>query len=327
MERQSMEPTFTDSLLADLGGPRTAAFFETCQTQIPWQELAQPLAGLFPSDANPSAGGRWHYPLVMMLKIMLLQRWFGLSDPGMEEMLLDRISFRRFVGLGWDDDTPDETTICIFRKRLLDQGLGAPLFDQTLEILRQRGLVMKEGTLVDATIIEAPRGRKREDGSSTADPAASFTAKHGRAYFGCKGHIATDQRAIVTDYVYDTAKVSDQQHGDQLMAREPSGGAVYADSGYMSQERNARLEARGVKAHIAVHRVRGQKELTPQQKAHNHALAAVRAFVEHPFAWIKAAGAGRTRYRGMQRNALDFVLHLVAYNWKRSLSLACVLSR
>jgi IS5 family transposase len=326
MERKSAEPTFTDGLLSDLGGPRATAFFETCQTQIPWQELAKPLDALFPRDADPSRGGRPHWPVVMMLKITMLQRWFGLSDPMIEEMLKDRISFRRFVGLGWDEATPDETTICVFRKRLLDHTMGRGLFDKTLEILQQRGLVLQKGTLVDATIIEAPRGGKREDGSSTVDPCATMTYKHNRAYRGYKAHIATDRHSIVTDYVYDTAKVSDHQHADQLMANEPAGGDVYADSGYMDKDRTARLEGRGVGAHIAVRRVRGQKELTPLQKAYNRAVAEVRAAVEHPFAAIKAAGGGVTRYRGMARNALDFVLHLVAYNWRRTFSLACVLS-
>src|ERR1700679_3832671 len=98
MERKSAQPTFTDSLVADLGGPRATAFFATCQTQIPWQELAQPLRKLFPNDDKPGHAGRPHWPVVMMIKIMMLQRWFGLSDPMMEEMLKDRISFRRFVG-------------------------------------------------------------------------------------------------------------------------------------------------------------------------------------------------------------------------------------
>ena len=326
MERKSMEPTFTDSVVADLGGPRATAFFATCESQIPWQELAQPLETLFPNDADPGRGGRPHWPLVMMLKIMLLQRWFGLSDPMMEEMLKDRLSFRRFVGLGWDEATPDQTTICVFRKRLLDRGLGVGLFDRTLAILRERGLVVQTGTLVDATIIEAPRGRKRPDGTPTADPCATQTAKHNRAYFGYKAHIATDPRGVVKDFVFDTAKVSDHTHADQLMANESAGGAVYADSGYMSKDRTGPLEGRGVQACIAVHRVRGQKELTPQQKTHNHAVAVVRAVVEHPFAWIKAMGGGHTRYRGMRRNALDFVLHLVAYNWRRTFSIACVLN-
>ena len=324
MERKNSEPTFTDSLMTDLGGPRAQAFFATCQAQIPWERLAQPLQALFPRDAEQSRGGRPHWPLVMMLKITLMQKWFNLSDPMIEEMLKDRISFRRFVGLGWEERTPDETTICVFRKRLLDSGLGVALFDQSLAILSERGLVLKEGTLVDATMIQSPRGHKREDGSRTADPCATTTAKHGRAYFGYKASIATDKRAIIKDYVYDTARVSDHAHADQLMENEPSGGAVYADSGYMKKERSEGLEKRGVKACIAVHRVRGQKELTAQQKAHNTAVARVRALVEHPFAWIKGMGGGRTRYRGMRRNALDFVLHMVGYNWKRSMSLACV---
>ena len=131
---------------------------------------------------------------------------------------------------------------------------------------------------------------------------------------------------MIKDYVYDTAKVSDHRHADQLMAQEPAGGEVYADSGYRKKERSQGLEDRGVKAMIAHQRVPGQAELTPEQKTHNRAVAAVRALVEMPFAWIKGMGGNRTRYRGMTRNALDYVLLMTAYNWKRSLSLACLLN-
>jgi len=131
-----------------------------CEREIPWAELAAAVADIFPDDA-PGAGdrgGRPHWPVVMMLKVAMLQRWFALSDPMAEEMLKDRISFRRFVGLSFDDATPDHSTICVFRKRLRERGHGSTLFDTTLAILKSKGLVMNEGTLIDATIIEAPRG-------------------------------------------------------------------------------------------------------------------------------------------------------------------------
>jgi IS5 family transposase len=326
MERKAPEPTFTDSHMSDLGGPRASAFFKVCQSQIPWAKLAEPLTALFQKEPGVGPGGRPHWPLEMMIKIMLMQKWFNLSDPMMEEMLKDRISFRRFVGLGWDDATPDETTICVFRGRLLSSGLGVGLFDQSLAILSEHGLVLKEGTLVDATIIETPRGQKREDGTNTKNPTATWTCKRGDKYFGFKASISTDKRGMIKDWVYDTAKVSDHRHADTLMENEPAGGEVYADSGYRSRARSEGLEARGVKAMIATHRVPGQKELTSEQKTHNRAVAGVRGLVELPFAWIKnMMGGGKTRYRGLRRNALDFVLMAVAYNWQRSFSIACIL--
>lgn len=317
MQRKNLNPTFTDLSVADLGSPRARAFFDVCDRNIPWDRLAGSIADVFRQGGQ--GGGAPHWPVVTMLKVIFLQKCFGLSDPMAEEMLKDRISFRRFVGLSFDDKTPDHSTISVFRKRLLDKGHGSTLFEATLEMLRSKGLVMREGTLIDATIIEAPLGSKREDGSSTADPCATKTYKHGRAYNGYRAHIASDRRGLVTDYIYDTAKVSEHTHFDTLAAKEQK--AVYADSGCRSADRIEKLEQRGVSARFCHRRVRGQKRLSDEQRAFNKAVAKVRAFVEHPFAWIKGMGGGRTRYRGLARNALDFALAAVAYNLRRSLSL------
>ena len=321
MERIPAEPTFTDAFTADLGGPRAKAFFAVCEREIPWAELAASVRDVF-VQGDAAKGGAPHWPLVTMLKVMLMQKWFGLSDPMAEEMLKDRISFRQFVGLSFDDKTPDHSTISVFRKRLREHGHGSTLFDKTLAVLRAKGLVMTEGTLIDATIIEAPLGGRRADGSSTADPCASKTYKHGRAYHGYRAHVATDPRSIVKDFVYDTASVSEHLHFDTLAAAEPK--AVYADSACRSKDRVAKLQARGVFAGICHRRVRGQKELSAEQKAFNRLVSGVRAMVEHPFAWIKRMTGGRTRYRGLTRNALDFALAVVAYNFKRSFSLSPV---
>jgi IS5 family transposase len=236
-----------------------------------------------------------------------------------EEMLKDRISFRRFVGLSFDDATPDHSTISTFRQRLRDKGHGSTLFDKALEVLRARGLVMNQGTLIDATIIEAPLGRRRADGSMSTDPCATKTVKHGRPYNGYRAHIATDANGIVTDYVYDTAAESEHTHFDHLARHETR--KVYADSGCRSKDRVARLETRGVFAGLCHRRVKGQTELTAEQKAFNRMIAGVRAMVEHPFAWIKRMTGGRVRYRGVTRNAFDFALAAVAYNFRRSFTI------
>jgi len=319
MERKGIQPTLLDGFTAGLGGPRTGVFFDQCEKAIPWQRLADSIADLFPGDGDDSKGGRPHWPLVTMVKCVMLQKWFGLSDPQLEETLRDRLSFRRFVGLSLCDTTPDETTFVVFRRRLREGGHAATLFETTLQCLREKNLLLKEGTLVDATIIEAPLGKKRSDGSSTRDPAATTTKKHGRTYNGFKAHVATDKRGIIKDYVFDTARSSDHKHADQLMECETK--EVYADSGYMSKARTEALEARGVFAGIVYRRVKGQKELTAEQKAHNRLVAGVRAFVEHPFAWLRKMNFWRARYRGLTRNAVDFALRAIAYNWKRSLSL------
>lgn len=321
MQRNNTGPTFTDLTVADLGGPRATAFFSRCLAEVPFDRLADSVADIFKDE--DSAGGAPHWPVATMLKVVFLQKCFGLSDPTAEEMLKDRISFRRFVGLSFDDKTPDHSTISLFRKRLRDHGHGSTLFDKALEVLTAKGLVVNQGTLIDATIIEAPLGGKRADGSSSADPCASKTVKGGRSYHGYRVHVATDRRGIITDYVYDTASVSEHEHFDHLAADEKK--AVFADSGCRSRERVRKLRERGVVAGLCHRRVRGQKELTPQQKRLNRLVAPIRAFVEHPFAWIKGRlNNRRARYRGLARNALDFALSAVACNFCRSFTLEAV---
>lgn len=317
MERRPLEPTFLDALLSDRRPTRCDGFFTRVNALLDWHDLAAPLAGIFKDSPK---GGRPHEAVVCYVKCLLLAKWFNLSDEALEDHLLDRISFRQFLGLSMSDKVPDAEAVGDFRRALLALGLLSELFTRVNAQLERLGLILQEGTLVDATIIEAPLGTKRPDGTSTADPCATFTSKRGRTYFGYKGHIATDKRGMVRDYVYDTARVHDSRHGDQLMAAEER--EVYADSAYMDARRSAALQGRGVKDGIVVRRVRGQKELTAEQKAHNRLVAGVRAAVEHPFAWMAKMGFGRARYRGLARNALDFGLECIGYNIKRAVSLA-----
>ena len=320
MQRKLAQPTFTDALMLDYGSPRMAAFFDQMDSVIPWDELAASIAEVF-DDAEPTKGGRPHWPLVLMVKCLLLQKWFGLSDPGLEEMLRDRLSFRRFAGLSLDDATPDETTFVKFRARLVARGHGSTLFDAVRRVLSVRGILLNEGTLVDASVQQASRGRwsRASDEKAdlhTRDRAASNTHMYGRTYFGFKGHIATDVRGFVTDYRFDTAATHESRHFDALTRQETR--AVWADKAYWNYPRMARLRLRGVFPGIGLRRVRGQERLTPRQKRHNHLVARVRIAVEHPFAWMKQRGWGRARYRGLTRNGFDFALTLLACNLHRA---------
>ena len=317
-ERNNAELGLIDGLTADLGGPRTAALLGRLERAVPWATLVRPIAAL-PEYRGGEKGGRPAWPALTMLKCVLLAKWFGLSDPQLEECLKDRLSFRRFVGLSLTDGTPDETTFVVFRGRLREAGLDRRLFDDTLALLEERGLLVKDGTLVDATIIEQARGSKRDDGTSTRDPEASFTRKNGETYHGFKGHIAADTSGLVKDYRFSDAAPHDSNFIDELTKDETK--VVVADSAYRSAEREAALTGRGVCCAIAFKRNRGQTELPPVLKRLNRVIASVRAVVEHPFAWMKNMGYRRVRYRGRRRNELDFALMLVAYNWKKSLSL------
>jgi IS5 family transposase len=257
----------------------------------------------------------------MMVKCLLLQKWFNLSDPTLEEMLRDRLSFRRFVGLSLDDATPDETTFVRFRSRLTERGHGSTLFDAVKRMLQQRGVMLNQGTLVDASVQQTSYGRwsRSTDEKAdlhTRDKTASSTRMYGRTYFGFKGHIATDVQGLVKDYRFDTAATHESRHFAALTREETI--AVWADKAYWNYQRMARLRLRGIFPGIGVRRIRGQEHLTSRQKEHNRLVAKKRFVVEHPFAWMKARGWARARYRGIARNAFDFALHLLAWNLRRA---------
>ncbi len=314
--RKNDDPGFADLMLA--GGPRSAALLERLDAATPWRELAAPILAL--PEYNHAGAGRQPWDPVVMVKCLLLAKWFNLSDPGLEEALQDRISFRRFVGLSFTDSTPDETTFVRFRQRLRDARLHDHLFDTVVAHLDAQGLLLREGTMVDATIIEASRGRKRPDGTSTRDADASFTQKHGKHFHGYKAHVAVDQSKIVTDYRFSTAKEHDSRHIDDLTINETK--AVIADSAYSDRRRRAELRQRGVIDAIIHKRVRGQAELTEWQQRWNELVSRVRAKVEHPLAMVKQQlGYRRVRYRGLIRNEFDCALTLAACNLKRSLHL------
>lgn len=321
MERKSRDATFLDAAALELGGPRTMAFLDKCERLIPWEQLAARVADVFarPPKGQPSQGGRPHWPVKLYVKCLMLQKWFGLSDPQLEEQLRDRISFRRFAGLGLSEPTPDETALVVFRRRLRQAGHERTLFDAVQRHLEALGLILQSGTLVDAMIVEAPRGRTKDDGGSTRDPQASYTRKNDRTYHGYKAHIASDRQGIVKDFRFDTAKVHDSRHIDPLIRKEKR--LVVADSAYMDQQREERLRRRGVCFGVVKRRVRGQAQLPYVQQLLNRAWSALRAVVEPPFAWMRNMGYRKVRYRGLARNALDFGLLAAAYNLKRSFSL------
>lgn len=317
-QRRQSEPGLIDGFLSEFGGPRSRQLLARLDASVDWERLAGPIRRL--PEYTAAGAGRPPWPPVMMLRCLMLAKWFDLSDPQLEEMLQDRLSFREFAGLSFTDKTPDETTFVIFRRRLREAGLHERIFRGVVEQLDEQGLLLRRGSLVDATIIEQSRGRKRDDGLSTRDDDASFTRKHGRTYFGYKGHIASDRSGIVTQYRYTTGREHDGRSLDEMTAGETR--AVVADSMYDSGPRRAALEARGVIPLICYQRRRGQSELAAWKKELNTRIAPLRAKVEHPFAMIKQQfGHRRARYRGLQRNTADFALLLAAANLKRSLSL------
>ena len=222
--------------------------------------------------------GRPPYAPLSMLKALYLQALYDLSDPGLEEMLLDRLSFRRFCGFALDGGTPDETTICRFRA-----DAGAVLEAAFEEINRQldaAGLILRKGTLMDATLVAAasrPPPYKAGAGAGSArEPGADWTRKKGRAFFGYKAHLGVDQGSgLIRRVVLSSAKTYESEVADRLICGDE--GAVYGDRAYEQQARRARLKAAGIKDRIMHRRNKHMASLPSWQKRRNDLIARRRA--------------------------------------------------
>lgn len=199
--------------------------------------------------ARPGAAGRPPYPALSMFKALLLQQWYGLSDPGLEEALLDRLSLRRFCGFALDQATPDETTICRFRQTLTAAGLGIRLLNELNHQLDAKGMIVRTGTLIDATIVEAQARAPGMDAApgakSPADADADWTRKGGRSYFGYKAHMAVDQGSgLIRKAILTPARVNESEVADDLVCGDET--AVYADKAYENKHRRRQLKESGI---------------------------------------------------------------------------------
>jgi len=259
-----------------------------------------------------------HDPLAMV-KALLLQQWYGLSDPGLEEALLDRVSFRRFCGFALDGATPDETTLCRFRGDLFEAGLAEKVFAAVLAQIDAKGLILREGTIVDATLVEAGV-KKPSDGipgaPSPLDPDAAWT-KTGparRSVFGYKAHVATDQGSgLIRKAKLTSAKVYESLVADDLI--EPDVKAIYADKAYEKKERRAFLKQCGIKDRIMHRSHKNQARLPHWQSVRNRLITPIRAGIERTFAVFKQHyGWRRVRYRGLLRNGGHLMLIATAFN-------------
>jgi IS5 family transposase len=266
--------------------------------------------------------GRPSYGPLVLLRCTLLQQWYGLSDPGLEEALSDRLSFRRFVGLALADPVPDHSTLSRFRGELVRRGLDAALLAELNRQLDAKGLMVKSGTLIDASLVAADsrRPRRGEPKEARSDRDASWTAMKDEPFFGYKAHVAVDRGSgLVRQAVLTPANVSDKVPFLGLVQGDE--GAVYADKGYEGWWYRAELARRGIADGImrsGAHHVR----LTATDQARNRALGRIRAPVERAFAILKRwYGYRRVRYRSLVRNGLQLQLLALAMNLRRALML------
>ena len=277
-------------------------FLEQMDKSVPWDKLIGLISPYFPKAST----GRKRKDLETMLRILCLQQWFNLSDPGVEEAIYDRNSFQKFLKLDLlSTVVPDETTILKFRHQLEQHKLFEKIFNEINKDLVEKGLIMKTGTIVDSTLITAPSSTKNKD--KKRDHEMSSTRKSGKWHFGMKAHIGVDSSSgIVHSVSATTAKDHDITQYKNLLHGEEK--AVFADKGYAATDLKKQCRKSSIFYGILDKAKRG-KSLSSSQNKRNRKLATVRAKVEHPFQIIKCQWKyQKVRYRGIQKNLSQLYL-------------------
>ena len=322
-ERKIGQLSFADAVAAACGGNEV---LEQVSALIDWGPIEALLAQM--------RGGRMGapgYPALLMLKALLLQRWYALSDPAMEEALKDRLSFRRFVGLPLSEAIPDHSTIWRFREAV-GARLSERIFNEIGKQIEASGFVVKQGTLIDASLVRSavnapkpPKGPSEPDASgrpksllvpSRHDPDAAWTKKEGKYYFGYKLHAAMDKHSrIIRRIGFTPSNINESSMADRLICGDEK--IVYADKAYDSKQRRDKLKSLGIQNGI-MRRGHPRQPLTPAEVRRNERLSKHRGTIEPLFNLFKNVhGFARARYRGLVRNTCAVTLAAVAMNLKR----------
>jgi len=285
---------------------------EIIKTRINWNKLLKPIEETIAKEKqNNSPAGRSPFDLLVIVKCFILQTIYNLSDPRLEEEIADRRSFQIFLDINSNDSIPDETTICRYREMFARLGLDKTLFNEFNKQLKSLNLIVGKGTIVDATIKQA-----QASSESNRDKDADFTKKHGKTYYGYKGHIAIDEDSEVIKTVeFTKASIHDSSAFDQLV--DYSEQAVFADKGYANKIRRKKLEANGIFDGILAKGYRN-KPLSKSDKRFNKLLSSVRNRVERPFAFMKRVlQYGRCSYYDIKRNRFEFIIGALVYNIRK----------
>lgn len=274
---------------------RRERFLAEMNAVIPWPHLLRLIEPHYPKAGN----GTQPMPMERMLRIYFMQNWFNLSDPAAEDALYDSESMRRFAGIELAEDAvPDETTILRFRHLLEKHHLTEAIFAQIRSLLEQKRLLLKSGTIVDATIIEAPPSTKNAE--KARDPEMHQTKKGKDWHFGMKAHVGTDQRGTVHSLVTTAANEADISQLPQLLHGEEK--ELLGDQAYWSEFHRQCAQEAGVRYRVN-RRGTHTHPLTEWQKSINRARSKVRARGEHAFHVVKRLwGFSKVRYRGLAKN-------------------------
>ena len=276
---------------------RRAEFLAQMDRVVPWKELCELIEPHYPKAGR----GRPPVGLERMLRLHFLQHWYNLSDPALEEELLESESMRRFVGIDLGHErVPDETTVCKFRHLLERHGLGEKIFQRVGEHLRERGFRLSAGTIVDATLISAPTSTKNRD--RQRDPEMGTTKKGGQWLFGMKAHIGVDDKSKLIH----TVKATPGNTADAMMLRHLLHGRerrVWGDKAYFGLGRVIKEVAPRARD-LTQLKNNVNRRLTPLDEIVNRIRSSTRAKVEHCFGVIKCIfGWRKLRYRGLAKNA------------------------
>jgi IS5 family transposase len=278
---------------------RRAQFLAEMDRVVPWKELGEAIEAIYPKGTG-GGGGRPAVPLERMLRIYFLQLWFNLSDPAVEEALYDSASMRRFAGIDLGaEPVPDETTVCKFRHLLERNGMGKTLLKAMNTYLRENGIKVGNGTIVDATIISAPSSTKNQDGKR--DPEMHQTAKGKQWYLGMKAHIGVDSKTkIIHTIKVSAANVADALALPHLLHGKET--RVRGDQAYRGQREQMRKAAPRARD-FTNQRYRWGKRIDERIKCVNRTKSSIRSKVEHTIGVIKRVfGFQKVRYRGLAKN-------------------------
>ncbi len=304
---------------------------------VDWEAFRPVLESCIKFKEKPKGGPR-PWDLVLMLKILVLQKFHGLSDDETEFQILDRFSFQRFVGLDVGDTVPDSKTLWLFKERLGEEGIKA-LFEHLDHTLRTRGLIGKAGKIVDASFVEAPKQHNsREDNAiikqgerpksfdenphkgAQKDTDARWTKKNDETHFGYKNHTKVDAASkLIVQWHVTPANVHDSQALETLV--EQADGTLYADSAYKSEQSDMMLETNGIENQIHERAYRDHP-LTELQKELNRLKSRIRARIEHIYGRLAQYGADLFRRVGIKRATFEIGLGNLVYNLDRCAKLA-----
>lgn len=285
---------------------------------VDWQRFAAALAGL-----RHDRPGRPGWPAPVLWRGLLLQSLYGLSDRELEEAVRDRLSFRRFCGLGLEDEVFDHTVICRFRNLLIGKDLLEPLFAELDRQLERAGVMVRRGTMLDATLIAAASARPAA-GRPSRDPDAAFARRQGKpgSVFGYKAHLGVDEGSgLIRKAITTPANVNETEVADRLIRGDET--VVWGDAADHTHARAAGLKARGVKPRLARRANKHHPELPPRLRLYNRLIARRRARVETTFATLKnRMRLTCIRYVGLARATAQVTLAAIAFNLRRWAAIA-----